>query len=81
MKKEYVEVTSAQKELLKLLEHKEAAENFESLKMVHYLATYCVGIEKVDLSASRYVHDLLDVIQKIAMEHVSEKKTNYNKIP
>lgn len=69
MKKEYVEVTSAQKELLKLLEHKEATVNFESLKMVHYLATYCVGTEMVDLSASRYVHDLLDVIQKISIEH------------
>jgi len=69
MKKEYVEVTTAQKELLKLLEHKEAKEYFESLKMVHYLATYCVGMEMVELSASRYVHDLLDVIQKISIEH------------
>mgnify|MGYP000358163537 CR=1 FL=1 len=66
-------LTTAQKELLKLLEHKEANEYFESLKMVHYLATYCVGTEMVELSASRYVHDLLDVIQKIAMEHVFNK--------
>ena len=62
-------LTNAQKELLKLLEHKEANEYFESLKMVHYLATYCVGMEMVELSASRYVHDLLDVIQKISIEH------------
>ena len=73
MKKEPIEVTSAQKELLKLLEHKEANEYFESLKMVHYLATYCVGNEIVELSASRYVHDLLDAVQKIAMEYVSNK--------
>lgn len=66
-------LTPAQKELLKLLEHKEAAVNFESLKMVHYLGTYCVGTEMVELSASRYVHDLLDAVQKIAMEHGSEK--------
>lgn len=67
-------LTTAQKELLKLLEHKEANEYFESLKMVHYLATYCVGTEMVELSASRYVHDLLDVIQKIAMEYDSIRK-------
>jgi hypothetical protein len=73
MKKELVEVISAQKELLKLLEHKEANDYFESLKMIHYLATYCVGNEMVELSASRYVHDLLDIVQKIAIEQTCDK--------
>ncbi|NVK53357.1 MAG: hypothetical protein HWD85_10525 [Flavobacteriaceae bacterium] len=68
MKKEHIEVTSAQKELLELLTHKEVYDYFESLKMVHYLATYCVGSEMVELSASRYTHDLLDAIQKIVIE-------------
>jgi hypothetical protein len=66
---EFINLTSAQKELLNLLQHKEAYAYFESLKTVHYLATYCVGAEIVELSASRYVHDLLDVIQEIALEH------------
>ena len=68
-----INLTPAQEELLKLLEHKEANDYFESLKMIHYLATYCVGAEMVELSASRYVHDLLDVVQRIAKEHVFEK--------
>ncbi len=42
--------------------------------MVHYLATYCVGTEIVELWASRYVHDLLDAIHKIALEHNFGKK-------
>lgn len=74
MKKGHIEVTPAQKELLKLLEHKEAYDYFESLKMVHYLATYCVGNEMVELSASRYVHDLLDIVQKIAIEYYDLNK-------
>ena len=68
MEKESIEVTPAQKEMLELLSSKEVNDHFESLKMVHYLATYCVGNEMVELSASRNVHDLLDVIQKIALE-------------
>ena len=52
MKKTFIQVTSAQKELLRLLEHKEAPDYYESLKMVHYLATYCVAHEMVELSAS-----------------------------
>lgn len=74
MKKEAVKITPAQKELLKLLEHKEACYYFESLKMVHYLATYCVGTEMVELWASRYVHDLLDAIHKIAIENYEQNK-------
>jgi hypothetical protein len=65
----HLKLTPAQKELLELLEHKEAEDYFESLKTVHYLATYCVGNEMVELSASRDVHDLLDVIQKISIEN------------
>ncbi len=71
MEKELIEVTPAQKELLKLLEHKEALDHFESLKTVHCLGTYYVGTEMVELSASRYVHDLLDVVQKIVLEYNS----------
>lgn len=64
-----IEVTKAQKELIELLAHKEVQEYFESLKMVHYLSTYCVKQEMVELWASRLVHDLLDIIQKIDIEH------------
>lgn len=70
-KKESIEVTPAQKTLLELLSVKEVYDHFESLKMVHHLATYCVGSEKVDLSSSRDVHDLMDAIQKIAIEFKS----------
>lgn len=66
---EYVSLTPAQKELLRLLEHKEASDYFDSLKKVHYLATYYVSTEIVELSASRYVHDLLDVVYKIVLEN------------
>lgn len=61
-------LTPAQKELLALLHPKEVKSFYESLKMVHYLATYCVGTEMVDLSASRDVHDLMDVLQKLVLE-------------
>ena len=69
---ESIKVTPAQKELLELLSSKEVHDHYESLKAVHYLATYCVGTEKANLWASRYVHDLLDVIQKMKVE--SEEK-------
>ena len=65
---ESVKVTPAQKELLELLSHKEAKDHFESLKMVHYLATYGVDSGMVELWASRDVHDLMNVIQKIVLE-------------
>ena len=71
---ESIKVTPAQKELLELLSDKEVHEYFESLKMVHYLATYCVGNEMVELWASRCVHDLLDAVHKIALEHNFSKK-------
>ncbi len=70
MEKENIEVTPAQKELLEILTHKDAQDYFESLKKVHYLGTYFVENEIVELSASRIVHDLLDAIQKIAIESV-----------
>ncbi len=65
----YSNLTLAQKELLNLLQHKEAADFFDSLKKVHYLGTYCVEKDMVELSASQYVHELLFAIQKIAIEH------------
>ena len=64
-----VELTQAQKELLNLLQHSEVKEYFESLKTVHYLGTYLINSELADLSASGYVHQLLDAIQKITMEN------------
>jgi len=73
---EYLKLTPGQKELLNLLEHKDAADHFDSLKMVHYLGTYCVGTDMVELSSSSCVHDLLDAIQKIAIEHDSGKLEN-----
>lgn len=68
MKKESIQVTKAQKELIKLLAHKEVHEYFESLKMIHYLGTYCVKEGMAELWASRLVHDLLDAVQKISLE-------------
>ena len=68
MKKESIKVTPAQKELLELLSVKEVKDHLESLQMIHYLATYCVGNEKVELSASRDVHDLMNAIQNIVLE-------------
>ena len=63
-----IKVTPAQKELLELLNPKGIEDYFESLKMLHYLATYCVAHEMVELWASRNVHDLMDAIQKIILE-------------
>ena len=71
MEKESIKVTPAQKELLELLSPKEVSDHFESLKMVHYLATYAVESGMVELWASRDVHDLMNVIQKIALEKAS----------
>ena len=63
------EITQAQKELLELLQHSEATDYFDALKKVHYLGTYCVDKDMVELEASSYVHHLLDAIQKIALEN------------
>lgn len=66
---DYLNLTSAQKELLKLLEHSEVEDYFESLKKVYYLGTYLIDSELVDIAASGYVHQLLDAIQKITIEN------------
>lgn len=63
------EVTEAQKELLDLLKPSEVTDYFDSLKKVHFLGTYCIQPDMVELAASSYVHNLLDVIQKIALEN------------
>ncbi len=68
MKREPIEVTPAQKELLKLLEPKEAKQYYESLKNVYYLATYCVALEVVDLSASKDVYDLMEIMLELFEE-------------
>lgn len=65
---EHINLTTAQKELFELLNHENGTDYFESLKTVHYLATYCVETELVNLSASRYVQDLLDVIENIVVK-------------
>lgn len=69
MKKELIEVTPAQKELFLLLKNPEVEEYYNALKKVHYLATYSVDSELVELSASAYVHELMDVVQKIVIEN------------
>lgn len=73
IEKESIKVTPAQKELLDLLSYKEVHDCFESLKMIHYLGTYCVSVEMVELWASRTVHDLMNVIQKIAAEYSNQE--------
>jgi hypothetical protein len=69
MKKELIAVTPAQKELFILLKNPEVEEYYNALKKVHYLATYSVDVELIELSASAYVHELMDVVQKIVIEH------------
>jgi len=64
-----VQVTPAQKKILDLLNSKDAEDYFLSLKKVHYLGTYCMQPDMVELAASSHVHDLLDAIQKIAIEY------------
>jgi hypothetical protein len=72
MKKEIIEVTKAQKELIELLAHKEVQDYFESLKMIHYLGTYCVNEGMVELWASRLVQNLLDIMLDIVIEQSSK---------
>lgn len=67
---ECVQVTPAQKKLLKLITHVEAEDYFTSLKQVHYLGTYCVDKDMVELWQHGYVHHLLDAIQEIKQEHI-----------
>ncbi len=62
-------ITTAQKELLDLLNTNEIHDYFDALKKVHYLGTYCVQKDMVELEASAYVHNLLDVVQKIVLEN------------
>ena len=69
MKKELIEVTPAQKELFLLLKNPEVEEYYNALKKVHYLATYSIDVELIELSASAYVHELMDVVQKIVIEN------------
>ena len=64
-----VQVTPAQQKLLKLISHVEAEDYFTSLKQVHYLGTYCVDKDMIELWQNGYVHDLLDAIQEIKQEH------------
>ena len=64
-----IQVTPAQQKLLKLISHVEAEDYFTSLKNVHYLGTYCVDKDMVELWQNGYVHSLLDAIQEIKQEH------------
>ncbi|NER12102.1 hypothetical protein GWK08_01490 [Leptobacterium flavescens] len=76
---DHIQLTAAQKELFELLNNREIKDYYDALKTVHYLGTYHVRNDMVDLSASRQVQDLLDVIREIAIEHDTidlEKKTN-----
>lgn len=71
-----IQVTPAQQKLLKLISHVEAEDYFTSLKQVHYLGTYCVDKDMVELWQNGYVHNLLDAIQEIKQEHfVNNLKT------
>ncbi len=70
MKKKYVELTPAQIELIELIKHSEVKYYYTSLEKVHYSGTYLVNSELADLSASAYVHQLIDVFQKIVVENL-----------
>ena len=69
-----VPVTPAQLELLQLVTHNEAEDYYDSLKQVHYHATYCVDKDMLDLWKNGYVHTLLDVIHKIKQEKYSKSE-------
>ena len=80
LKRETIEVTPAQKELLELVAHKEVHGYLESLKMVHYLGTYHVKSDAVELWASGSVQDLIECVQKIANEEFISRSENDNEI-
>ncbi len=61
-------LSPAQKELLELLHPKEVQSFYESLKLLHYLATYCVSTELVELSASKDVQNLINVLEGLVLE-------------
>lgn len=65
-----IQVTPAQHQLLQLITHQEAEDYFNSLKQVHYLGTYCVNKDMVDLWQHGYVHKLLDALQELKQEHL-----------
>jgi hypothetical protein len=65
-KKHKIKVTTAQEKLLKLLSPIEAKDFVDSLKKVHYLGTYCVEKDMVELQHSSYVYLLIEAIQAIA---------------
>jgi len=59
-----------------LIQDSEVEDYFQSLKKIHYLGTYCVDSEMVELSASAYVHRLLDAIQEITIENTYCEKSD-----
>jgi len=61
-------VTAAQEQLLLLLNSVEVKDHVNSLKKVHFLATYCIPLDLVSLNDSCYVHRLLDAVTAIANE-------------
>ena len=73
MKRETILVSKAQKELLELFSEKEVFELYQSLKLIHHLATYSISEQMVDLPSSKSVHELLNAIEKITFEFACSK--------
>ncbi len=58
----------AQQNLVALLNPTEVKDFLESLKKVHYLATYCVAEDMVELNHSGYVQLLIDALQELVCQ-------------
>ena len=67
-------LTSAQKKLIGLLNHRDVADYFESLKKVHQLATYCVDQDMIEPKASSDTHELMDILQLLSLENNGKLK-------
>lgn len=66
---EELELTPAQKKLLFLFNSNQAEDYYEALKKVHFLGTYCIPSDEAELFASGQVHELLDIIYEVIIEH------------
>lgn len=71
-------LTPAQLNLLQYLDHLNAAEIAEALKEVHELGTYYPDKDLVNLSASRQVHWLYDLVFALAAEYEKQKTVSTN---
>ncbi len=63
--KTMVAVTAAQHRLLQLLKSVEGKEILTGLKKIHYLGTYCIDEDMVELKHSSYVQLLIEAMDAL----------------